>query len=377
MKYTLIIDGHNFLFKTLYVLPQKKNKLLLDDKDSQELFLSKLSQNLNAVLRDMKNIINRCVFVADSHSWRKDLGGGVKYKENRTQEELINWKGWEGCVLKFMDELAKYNIVYSKTPSAEADDMIFSWVNHLSLHSTPTIMYTSDKDMLQLVRRNNDVYNLLYSDVTKKLYVPKGFLDSNKPVSLFDNLNITPTDYDTFTQISYLVKKRDLEIVEVDADVCLYRKIITGDKSDNISSIYSYEKNGRVYNVTEKKADLIIEQFKENVGDLNQELLFNEDSLRTLSSITSSIVSKNENENIIFDNLKRNTKYIALSTKTLPPELISLMEANVRRGDAEMQFIDFSKISDKEPIIKRTERVFSSKETEDLSFIKDKNKKLF
>ena len=51
MMYTLLIDGHNFMFRTMYVFPSKKNEKMLSTEESQKLFVSKLEQNLNAVLR--------------------------------------------------------------------------------------------------------------------------------------------------------------------------------------------------------------------------------------------------------------------------------------------------------------------------------------
>ena len=95
MKYTLIIDGHNFLFRSLYVLPQKKNEKLLSDKESKDLFVSKLEQNLNAIIREMEPLVDRCILTLDSRSWRNDLKTNVEYKGTRKQDETIDWLGFD------------------------------------------------------------------------------------------------------------------------------------------------------------------------------------------------------------------------------------------------------------------------------------------
>ena len=90
-KYTMIVDGHNFMFKTLCVLPLSKRGLWLDEKKDREMFSLKLMQNFLSSLRDFKNIVNNVIFTLDSSSWRKSIGE-VEYKGTRHMEEKINWK---------------------------------------------------------------------------------------------------------------------------------------------------------------------------------------------------------------------------------------------------------------------------------------------
>ena len=115
MMYTLLIDGHNFMFRTMYVFPSKKNEKMLSTEESQKLFVSKLEQNLNAVLRDLENIVDRCVFIMDSASWRKTIESDVDYKGTRHQDETIDFNGFDKCTAEFMEIAKKYNVIVSKT----------------------------------------------------------------------------------------------------------------------------------------------------------------------------------------------------------------------------------------------------------------------
>lgn len=383
MKYTLLIDGHNFLFRSLYVLPQKKNQLLLNDKASQDLFISKLSQNINSVIREMEPLVDRCVMTFDSKSWRNDIVSDVNYKGTRKQDETIDWTGFDRCYNQFIEDIKKYNITVSKTKSAEADDLIFMWSNMLNAKNIPVIIYTSDKDMLQLVDVNQSGADIiLWSDVTKKIYVPVDFdkTAKNESASFMESFmkgNTAVDIYDRFVNLEQCIRKRKLDKVETDRVKFAFNKILVGDKSDNISSIYSYEKNGRTYNVTDAKAEKIIEKFIEKTGSLNIEYLFMEDTLDVLANVCAETLSGSEYTSIL-DNIKRNIKYMLLSTNTIPEMITEGMRTDIKNLAKNMKRIDFSKVTtNDEPVIKRTESIFGGTSDDDMSFIKNNNNSLF
>lgn len=383
MKYTLIIDGHNFLFRSLYVLPQKKNEKLLSDKESKDLFVSKLEQNLNSVIREMESLVDRCILTLDSRSWRNDLKTNVEYKGTRKQDETIDWFGFDECVTKFIKFSEKFNITLSKTKSTEADDLIFMWSNMLSNKGIPVIIYTSDRDMLQLVCTNASGADvILWSDVTKKIYIPKDFdkLAKNGNESfmeMFSKGGSAVDIYDRFANLEQNIRKRKLEKIETDCIQFIYNKILVGDKSDNISSVYSYEKNGRTYNVTDAKAEKIIEKFVEKTGALNPEFLFNEETLAVLAEACVETLSGAEQANVL-ENIKRNIKYMVLSKRVIPEEVTELMTQDIKALAKTMKRIDFSKVSKSdEPVIKRSENIFKGVDSTDMSFIKKPEKSLF
>jgi len=383
MKYTLIIDGHNFLFRSLYVLPQKKGDKILSDEESKKLFVSKLSQNLNAVMREMEPLVNRCVLTLDSRSWRNDIESDIDYKGNRTQDDVIDWDGFKECMDLFVKESEKYNITVSKTGSAEADDLIFMWSSALNAKNIPVIIYTSDKDMLQLVGANqNGCDILLWSDVTKKIYVPDNFsdivkMDSTSFMESFMKGSATVDIYDRFANLEQCIRKRKLEKIEIDNTKFIYTKILVGDKSDNISSIYSYEKNGRNYNVTEAKAEKILEKYVEKTGELNIECLYVDDALSVLANSCVEVLNGAEYDDVM-KKLKRNINYMVLSKMVIPKDVSEKIMSDIKYLAKRMKSVDFTKVSKTdETIIKKTEKVFSDVSENDMSFIKKTEKSLF
>lgn len=382
MKYTLLIDGHNFLFRSLYVLPQKKNKKLLSDKESKDLFVSKLSQNINSVIRDMEPLVDRCVLTLDSRSWRNDLESDIEYKGTRKTDETIDWGGFDECVSEFLKLTEKFNIVLSKTKSSEADDLIFMWSNALSNKGIPVIIYSSDRDMLQLVCANASGADvILWSDVTKKIYVPKNFdsimhSDNESFLEMFSKGNTSVDIYDRFANLEQSIRKRKLEKIETDHVYFIYNKILVGDKSDNISSIYSYEKNGRTYNVTDAKAAKIIENFINNIGPLNVEYLYNDDALSVLANSCVSVVNGAEHD-LVLERLKRNIKYMVLSKQVIPQEVVDRMMSDIKTLAKTMKRVNYSQVNKSDdPVVKRNETIFKNVDVTDMSFIKP-DKSLF
>ncbi len=382
MKYTLLIDGHNFLFRSLYVLPQKKNKKLLSDNESCDLFVSKLSQNINAVLREMEPLVDRCILTLDSRSWRNDLKL-VDYKGTRKQDESIDWSGFDNCIEKFVKDIEKYNIVLSKTKQAEADDLIFMWSTLLNSKNIPVIIYSSDRDMLQLVSTHSSgTDTLLWSDVTKKIYVPKDFdkLVHNESESFMESFikgSSSVDIYDRFANLEQSIRKRKLDKIEIDSVKFIFNKVLVGDKSDNISSIYTYEKNGRTYNVTEAKAEKILEKFVEKTGSLNPEYLYTEDTLEVLANACVEVIPNSTHDDVL-SAIKRNIKYMVLSKQVIPEEVSNNMLENIRALAKSMKRINYSNVSRNDDfVVKRTENVFKGVDDSDMSFIKKPEKSLF
>lgn len=377
-KYAMIVDGHNFMFKTLCVLPLSKSGLWLDGKKDREMFSLKLMQNFLSSLRDFKNIVNNVIFTLDSSSWRKSIGE-VEYKGTRHMEEKINWEGFRDCVNGFCKEITKYNVIVSKVKQAEADDLIFYWASRLNIEEIPVIINSSDKDMLQLVR-NNDGTNcecLLYSTTTKKLYTPFGYMETNTKEKTIDDflmpggsLNI----YERYDAINDLIKKKKFELEEVDANKELFCKILSGDKSDNIPSVYTVTKNNKTYGITELKAGQITNMFLEKTGTaLTPELLYVDSALGTLCECIQKVMKTDTNIDELLQNLKRNIKYIHLSKNNIPKEVVSDMMKSVDAIEYKDNKLNMNGLlSTQTKTIDMSIGVLKDVESEDFSFIKNK-----
>ena len=382
-KYTMVIDGHNFMFKTLCVLPMNKGGLWLDKKKEREMFKSKLVQNLSASVRDFSDVIDNVVFVTDSTSWRKSLDDGVDYKGNRHTEDKINWDGFRECLDSFISELGKMGVIVSKAALSEADDLIFYWANRLTFEGTPVIINSSDKDMLQLIRFNEQTSceSLLYSTTTKKLYAPEGFSKMliKKTQTLEDmfNTNGSMSIFERYDTLGSLVKKKKFEVEEVNADEALFTKLLIGDKSDNIPSVYTVTKNGRTFGITELKAGLIIKMFAEKTGvPTNTEYLYIDSALETLCDCIREVMKTDADNDTLIRNIKRNRTLVVLSNKSIPEEVIGNMMENVDSLPYKKNVVNFQYIlkSGTQPVVKMTIGAVEKSDDTDFSFIKDRQK---
>ena len=378
----MVVDGHNFMFKTLCILPLGKNGMWLETKKDVDMFSSKLMQNFVAGVRDFKNIIGNIVFTVDSASWRKSLGV-YEYKAGRHTEEKINWDNFKECANKFYKELNDMGVTISKAEGAEADDLIFYWSNKLTTDGVPVIINSSDKDMLQLVRNNNgtNCECLQYSTVTKKLYVPDGFVkkrESAMPKSIDDFFSSGKNTgvVERYGQLSDLVKKKKLELLEINADRELVVKILTGDKSDNIPSAYTVEKNGRVYGITELKADSVLAKFREKTGEpFCAELLFVEQAVEMLGACVKEVAKADCELEKITKGITENTKYIFLSYHTIPNNIVENMRGCVNISEHKKQKINLDAILAKNTSpVEMSIGVLKGAEETDYSFIKNKSK---
>lgn len=374
----MIVDGHNFMFKTLCVLPLSKKGLWLDSKKDREMFSLKLMQNFLSSLRDFKNIVNNVIFTLDSSSWRKNIGT-VEYKATRHLEEKINWEGFKDCINGFCKEITKYNVIVSKVKQAEADDLIFYWTSRLNLEEIPVIINSSDKDMLQLVR-NNDGTNcecLLYSTTTKKLYTPFGFMEKNTTPKSIDDFLIpggTTSIYERYDAIGDLIKKKKFELEEIDANKELFYKILSGDKSDNIPSVFTVIKNNKTYGITELKAEQIVKLFLDKTGNsLTPEFLYIESALQTLCECIQTVMKTDKSVNELLQNLKRNIQYIHLSNNNIPKEVISDIIKSVDSIDYNSNKLNLTGLlSTQTNTIDMSIGVLKNVGDDDFSFIKDK-----
>ena len=382
-KYTMVVDGHNFMFKTLCVLPMNKGGLWLDKKKEREMFKSKLVQNLSASVRDFSDVIDNVVFVTDSTSWRKSLDDGVDYKGNRHTEDKINWDGFRECLDSFVSELGKMGVIVSKAALSEADDLIFYWANRLTFEGTPVIINSSDKDMLQLIRFNEQTSceSLLYSTTTKKLYAPEGFSKMliKKTQTLEDmfNTNGSMSIFERYDTLGSLVKKKKFEVEEVNADEALFTKLLIGDKSDNIPSVYTVTKNGRTFGITELKAGLIIKMFAEKTGvPTNTEYLYIDSALETLCDCIREVMKTDADNDTLIRNIKRNRTLVVLSNKSIPEEVIGNMMENVDSLPYKKNVVNFQYIlkSGTQPVVKMTIGAVEKSDDTDFSFIKDRQK---
>ena len=276
-KHTLLIDGNYFLHSRLFVLPRKKGEQLLSTQDSKSQLMRKLCIDFASELRKMNPFIDQIVVAVDAKSWRKDLFPDAQYKGTRTHDDSIDWSGVFEVYSEFQSILAKKGVVIHQINGAEADDVLFGWSTQLNNEGRNCIVWTGDRDLIQLVNYNNatEAYTLWYYNSKRKLIAFEGFnkvisetkLDSYTDDQLLFNMADTLTSSDAAKKdLKMWIEKNNVNVEEVNCDDFIFTKILQGDKSDNIPSVVTWTKaarSGKImnYSITEKHANKILDQY--------------------------------------------------------------------------------------------------------------------
>ena len=120
------------------------------------------------------------------------------------------------------------------------------------------------------------------------------------------------------------------DINEIDPIESLIIKIISGDTSDNIDSVWSQVKNGKKRCIGEKGAKGIYDNYLQEFGEIN---LHDPDLYENIADLIceKKKVSKTQIESIV-ENIKGNMKLIDLRIHNFPDEIVEKMENKYNNG---------------------------------------------
>lgn len=313
----LIIDGNYILSKNTFTL--HKNNLLF-----------------GALHKSLENTINsyrkwypfaNVYLVSDSKekSWRKQLT--TNYKATRKKDSDIDWTFVYGAYGEFKDSM-KGLVKVLEAPHVEGDDWISFLVNKANNEGRSTIIVSNDYDIKQIVSYGLDplFINIMTNEMynKEKLFLPKNYqiflnkvskLPSDDIFSLNDN-----TDF--LLLLDRFINK--YEINEINPVESLMIKIISGDTSDNIGSVWSIIKNGKKRGIGAKGAQSIYDDYILEFGELN---LSDPDLYENIADLIceKKKLSKTQIESIV-ENIKDNMKLIDLRMHNLPEEIVEKME---------------------------------------------------
>lgn len=391
-RFTLIIDGHNFFFRSLWsAFKQGKSKILVNQKEI-DTYEKKLMSDFCMLIKSVGSIVNDVVFVKDSHSWRKDLLLQQEYKGNRKKaQDNIDNNGFTTVINNFTDTLNELGVKISQVYRSEGDDLISAWSDHLFQEGKSSLILSTDKDLTQLVKCVNDVHIMQYSPIANKLYISEETNQvindmKNKTITqenLFDEIFTISVDSDSFEKF---VESAEIEIVN--PEHVRFTKIVGGDTSDNIYPVYFKMGDGTTRNkgIGAKTVEKIYEAFKHRLGcEFDYHIYSNEDAMKMLCNIIYDIAKiKDENftRRMLFENLKTNTSLVSLTTESIPEDVIEGMHASILEESDKKQIV-LSKITRENMFAKSRFKDYKSsiqirsnilkgvKDDGDMSFIKD------
>lgn len=339
-RFTLIIDGHNFFFRSLWsVFKQGKNKVLETQKD-MDTYEKKLMIDFANVIKQMNPIINDIVFIEDSHSWRKDLLLQQEYKGNRKKnQDNIDKNGFNAVINSFTNTLNELGVRVSRVEQSEGDDLIYAWSESLFNDGRSSIIFSTDKDLNQLVKCVNDVHIIQYAPLSNKLYVSKESNDIIK--SLDKKIELTPENL--FGEAFAISIENDpfkkfvsgVIVEEVYPEFIRFMKIIGGDTSDNIFPVYYKQGNGetRSKGIGQKTTEKIYNEFSNKLGcSFNFRIYSNEDAMKMLCNIIYDVAKIKDDEftkRMLLDNIITNNKLVSLTEESIPQFVIDVMNENI------------------------------------------------
>lgn len=367
-KHTLLIDGNYFVFSRLFVMPKPKSGKLLGDDKSRGQFMRKLAIDFASEIRKLKGVIDDVVVAVDSKSWRKDLYPEADYKGTRKHDESVDWDALYSLYGEFQDILVTKGVTVHQIQGAEADDVLFAWSTMLNGRGKSCIVWTGDRDLIQLVNYSdaNDAHTLWYYNTKKSLYAYEGFLkdleqshtaDMSNDDMLF-NMSSKSSMRDQYQdEIKAWINHNNIQVSEVDCDQFILKKILTGDRSDNIPSVVTWQKemrNGKIrnYSITDKQADKIMDQFLRENDTFRIDYLFSSASKDTIADIIYRVVG-HSTPNLIKVNLSSNISLMLLHNNIIPD---SIQKAIYEKIDVDWEgaIDDINSILDKDIILKGT-----------------------
>jgi 5'-3' exonuclease len=321
MLLACIIDGNYILSKLVFTL--HKNNLLY----------GALEQALENSVLNYKKIYPFSDFylVSDSKekSWRKELL--TEYKTTRKRDSDIDWKFVYSTYERFKSRLSGIKIL--EHPRIEGDDWIAFLAQKMNQEKKSTMIVSNDYDIKQLITFNlDDMWiNFMSNEMfnKQKIFLPHNYqliLDKVKKLPCDDIFNLNDN-----SEFLSLFKKFETkyEIREINNMESLFIKIVSGDSSDNIQSVYKVVKNGRSRGIGDKGAKSIYDSYINEFGEvsLNDPDLYENiaDIICEKKKLSKSMIGK------IVSNINNNMKVIDLRINNFPNEILNSMNEKYSR----------------------------------------------
>jgi 5'-3' exonuclease len=316
MLLNCIIDGNYILSRLVFTL--HKNNLLY----------GALYQSLENTITNYRKIYPfTCVYlVSDSKekSWRKSLNSN--YKSNRKKDSDIDWN----FVYSTYDEFKKNtkNVKILESPRIEGDDWISYIVHNTNLKNQSNYIVSNDHDIKQLLKFDlenlwiNFMSNQMYNQ--EKLFLPKNyqiFLNKIKSLDVTNDIFELNDNSEFLALMNRITHKYELN--EIDSVHSLLIKLISGDVSDNIQSVYQTNKSGKVRGIGQKGAQSI---YNDYVIEFGEPEISDPDLFENIADIIceKKKISKTNIEPIV-NRINHNMRLIDLRIDNFPNEVVDSM----------------------------------------------------
>ena len=391
-RFTLIIDGHNFFFRSLWSEFKQKDNKILDSQKDKDTFEKKLMVEFCQLMKNLNPIVNDVVFIKDSHSWRKDLLLQQEYKGNRKKsQDNINMVNFAEIINNFTETIVSMGVKVSQVDRCEGDDLISIWSDYLFEKGKSSLILSTDKDLTQLVKCVNDVHIIQYSPISNKLYVSAETQENVEECrkKVITEENIFGEQFAISVESDAFEKFFDSTEVEVvNPEIVRFTKIVGGDTSDNIFPVYYKKGDGetRSKGIGARTVAKIYNAFKEKLGcEFDYHIYSDKDAMILLSNTIYDVAKIKDEEftrKMLIENIKTNVSLVSLTKESIPEDLVSNMTDNIIE-ESEKRQIAISKITKEVMFTKSRFKEYKSSiqiksnilkdiiDDGDMSFIKD------
>ncbi len=242
----LLIDGSNLIFRAYYAT----ERLNIKNKDGVQVnAIHTLISMLNKLIKDVKPTHIFIALDTGSSTFRHDMYPDYKGKRSETPESLRN----QFPLAKELYEAM--GIKFGATEKFEADDLIATYAREAQTKGFEVVVFSGDKDLLQLVDDNITVITPKIGFAKEKRYTPTSFVE---------NFSFSPNRF-----IEY--------------------KALVGDSSDNIIGVPG---------IGDKTATNIINQF-ESMDDILSHSIEGNETKKIWKNLSESVEQVKENLELV------------------------------------------------------------------------------
>lgn len=279
-KLHIIIDLSNILYRSVYACSYGRDARISDFGTQYE--RNVLIRYITASITRIANafMADRVIIVCDTNTrWRNSLyntATGDRYKGTRKHDETKNWDSIYKDIEKLKKIYKANGFVITSIEGAEADDDAAMWTEKLLADGDDVVLVSSDGDWRQLCSYDKDKKNfcICYNPMknSSSLFGTEEFMNAMNDNS-GEGLDIffTSTRNHHLDNIKNAKTDEKLNYKVIDPNDVVLEKIMCGDTSDNVHSIFEYYKNGKKVRITPLKAGKIFESLNvKNVQDLVQ-----------------------------------------------------------------------------------------------------------
>lgn len=365
---TLLIDGNWLLMSRFSMIrdefeASRTEEQLESAKNNLKDFLAR---SIILQINKMYGIVDNIILVADGGSWRNHIEKPStiveEYKGNRSRGEEIEWAYVFESLSEVQENLRTLGITACKSIGVEGDDWIWHWSTKLNKKGVNCIIWSSDGDLKQLVKYENNVWSVWYND-RYGLYLPSCMDDNGDDLEFFMNANYYS---EVIKKLKELSPKGTFYI---NPDDIVMEKVMCGDAGDNVKAIMRVTSGSKNYKYTpkmwkgtsEKLGISSLDNFLKNKENIINELL---------ESRTGKWLSFNETPEEVLNEMNYNIKLVWLNESQLPKETQDTMNAvEYLEGDLDYIRNNFKVIAGQSEEVATMTQIFDSMEEEtDLPF---------